>query len=143
VCLPHTVVFPEPLFEDEALSISEAEKCRLQQLGLEVWTLPGPSVERAQDLRRAHRRLKLHDCFALIVAEEADESILLTGDKNLKTVAQGRELNAHGVLWATDEIYKHSLCDAAKLRAAMQLFLDHPLVFVPDPPIRERLGSYN
>lgn len=142
MCLPHTIVFPEPLYEDEALSISNSEKRHLMRLGLEVWTVPGPGVERAQQLRRAHRRLKLHDCFALVVAEDTENALLLTGDKNLKNVALDRHIDAHGVLWATDEIHSHALCDAAKLRAAMRLFLDHPLVFIPDQPIRERLRRY-
>ena len=142
VCLPHTVVFPEPLFEDEALSIDRAKKNKLIKLGLEVWTIPGPSVERAQSLRGKHPRLKLHDCFALVVAEEVDHSILLTGDKNLKKVAIGRNVDAHGVLWATDEIHRHAICDAAKLREGMRLLLDHPLVFVPPDPIHDRLRRY-
>lgn len=142
VRLPHTIVFPEPLFENEALSITAAEKNRLLKLGLEVWTIPGPGVERAQRLRSEHPRLKLHDCFALIVAEDTDNSVLLTGDKNLKNVARDRHVDAHGVLWATDEIYNHALCDAAKLRKAMTLFLEHPLVFIIDTPIQDRIRRY-
>jgi hypothetical protein len=142
VCLPHTIVFPEPLFEYEALSITPAEKNRLLRLGLEVWTIPGPGVERAQRLRSKHPRLKLHDCFALVVAEDTDNAVLLTSDKNLKNVAQGRHVDSHGVLWATDEIFSHALCDAAKLRAAMKLFLEHPLVFIPDTPIQDRIRRY-
>ena len=140
--LPHTIVFPEPLYEDEALSISKSEKRRLKRLGLQVWTVPGTGVKRAQQLRRTHPRLKLHDCFALVVAEDTENSILLTGDRNLKNVALDRQIDAHGVLWATDEIHSHALCNAAKLREAMRLYLDHPLVFIPDQPIRERLRRY-
>ena len=45
--LPYTFIMPAPLFDDEWLSLSTAEKTRLRGLDLEIRDLPGPMVVRA------------------------------------------------------------------------------------------------
>jgi len=86
--LPYMFVMPDTLFDDEWLSLTTAEKKRLRKLGLEVRTLPGPQVARAARYFNRHRRLKLNDCFALVLAEETEDSILLTGDGLLRRIAE-------------------------------------------------------
>jgi hypothetical protein len=76
--LPYTFVMPDTLFEDEWLCLTAAEKQLLRDGGLEVRELPGESVVRAAEYFNQHKRLKLNDCFALSLAEDIDESILLT-----------------------------------------------------------------
>ena len=141
VSLKQTVVIPQPLFDDETLSISKAEKRRLIQLGLEVRVLPGTQVNRAGGYFNQYPPLKLHDCFALVVAEETEKSILLTGDKSLNNVAQSHGVRAHGVLWATDEIYTQKVCTPGKLRQGMRTLRDDPLVFVPNHLIQSRIDK--
>jgi predicted nucleic acid-binding protein len=55
-------------------------------------------VQRAAQYFNQHRRLKLNDCFALTFAEGTKESILLTGDGQLRRIAQvkGLEVRARG-----------------------------------------------
>lgn len=77
--LPYSFIMPAPLFDDEWLSLSGEEKIRLCDLGLEIRDLPGPLVQRAAIYFNKHRRLKLNDCFALVLAEETKDCILLTG----------------------------------------------------------------
>lgn len=139
VCLRASIVFPEPLFDDEALSLTKAEKNRLIKLGLQVKSLPGDQVGRAGQYYNRYRQLKIHDCFALIVAEDTDKSVLLTGDKRLKAIAQQHGVKSHGVLWATDQIHDQQLCTRGKLRQAMRTFLADPFVYVPDRLIQTRI----
>jgi len=139
VCLRESIVFPEPLFDDEAISITKAEKNRLIKLGLEVRCLPGDQVGRAGQYYNRYRQLKIHDCFALIVAEETDKSVLLTGDKRLKAIAHQHGVRSHGVLWATDKIHDQQLCTLGKLRQAMRILLGDPFVYVPEHLIQTRI----
>ena len=78
--LPYSFVMPDTLFENEWLGLSEGEKRALLNLGLEVHTLPGPLVQRAAQYFNQHARLALNDCFALVLAEQIEDCILLTGD---------------------------------------------------------------
>ena len=77
--LPHSFVMPDALVEDERLCLSQNDKQMLRDLGLDVRTLPSQLVERAARHFNQHARLKLNDCFALVLAEEIDDCILLTG----------------------------------------------------------------
>ena len=142
VALPYTVTIPLPLFVHEALSIDERTKNRLIELGLEVVNVAPAGVAKAMQYANQYPALQSNDCFALVVAEDSDQSLLLTGDKRLKTVATDHGVDAHGVLWATDEIYEHKLCDSKKLRDGLRVFRDDPLVFIPNGPIRSRLRRY-
>ena len=137
--LPYTVVMPQPLFDDELLSISATEKAALTTGGLEVRELDSAAVTRAARYRREHVALRLNDCFALVLAEDTEDSVLLTGDRRLREVALASGVKAHGVLWATDRMRDHGAAGNDLLRAALEVFRDDPLVFLPEEEIRMRL----
>lgn len=137
--LPYTFVMPDTLFDDEWLSLTAAEKKRLRKLGLEVHSLPGPLVERAVRYFNRHRRLKLNDCFALVLAEDTEDSILLTGDGLLRHIAEGCGLEVRGVLWATDELEKNGIVPPRRLLEVLRLFHEDTLVFLPEEDILRRL----
>lgn len=137
--LPYTFVTVNTLFEDEWLSLGNAEKQGLCDQGLEVRDLSGPSVLRAQRYFNQHRRLKLNDCFALALAEEVGDSILLTGDGLLRRVAGDNGVEARGVLWIADELEVHRIVTPARLVDALRLFQHDPLVFLPKDEILRRI----
>lgn len=137
--LPYTFVTVNTLFEDEWLSLSDGEKKALCDQGLEVRDLPGPSVQRAQRYFNQHRRLKLNDCFALSLAEDTQDSILLTGDGLLRRIAEGNGIEARGVLWITDELETHGIVSPARLLDALRLFQQDALVFLPKEEILRRI----
>lgn len=138
--LPYTFVMPDVLFEDEWLCIDDGEKAFLREKGLEVRGLPGPSVVRAQRYFNEHNPLTLNDCFALALAEDIKDSILLTGDGPLRDVSRGNGVEVRGVLWITDELEKHDVVPRARIHDALQVFLDDDLVFLPRNEILSRLG---
>lgn len=138
--LPYTFVIPDTLFDEELLSLTEAEKRTLVERGLEVRSLPGPLVRRAARYANQHRVLSLNDCFALTVAEEIEDSILLTGDASLRKVAEQRGVTVRGVLWITDEMEAHEVVSLKKVYAALELFLYDDLVFLPQVEVRERIA---
>ena len=137
--LPYSFVMPDILFEDEWLCISDGEKIALRQCGLEVRELPGASVTRAQRYFNEHNPLQLNDCFALALAEDIEDSILLTGDGPLRNISRGKGIEVRGVLWITDELEKHDIVPLPRLYDALQLFHDDGLVFLPRNEIMPRL----
>lgn len=139
LALPYTFVMPDSLFEDELLSLSPAEKQALRDRGLQVSELPGPSVQRAARHFNEHRRLQMKDCFALALAQDFDDSILLTGDSLLRSVAEGVGLEVRGVLWVIDQFEEHATVPLRTLHDALQLFHDDPLVFLPLEELLRRL----
>lgn len=130
---------PDTLFADEWLCLSDDEKRTLCDSGLEVRSLPGPLVERARQHFHRHTRLQLNDCFARTLAEEIGRCILLTGDGPLRRIAEDSGIEVHGVLWVTDELETHSIVPVAVLHAALQLFVDDELVFLPEDEVVRRV----
>ena len=98
-----------------------------------------PLVERAGRYFNQHARLKLNDCFALALAEELGDSLLLTGDGPLRRVAEDNGIEVHGVLWVTDEMETHAIVPFADLHAALQLFAADDLVFLPQDEVLRRI----
>lgn len=137
--LPYTFTMPAPLFNDEWLSIAPDLKERLRARGLEVPDLPGPSVSRAAQYFNENQGLKLNDCFALVLAEDTDDGMLLTGDSSLRRLAESNNVEAHGVLWITDELETHEIVVADRLHAALCLFRDDDLVFLPEAELLRRI----
>lgn len=139
VRLPYTFVMPDTLFEDEWLCLSAQEKKKLRAQGLEVRELPGPLVTRAGQYFNQYPKLKLNDCFALSLAEDIAESILLTGDGPLRSVAEGKDIEVRGVLWVTDELEAHQIVPYDALHDAMSMFHEDNLIFLPPEEVLKRL----
>ncbi len=139
LCLPYTFVMPDVLFEDEWQCIDDTEKAILRKNGLDIRSLPGASVARAQRYFNAHNRLKLNDCFAMVLAEDIEDSILLTGDGLLRAVSIGNGVEVRGVLWITDELEKHGIVPLSRLYEALQYFDNDDLVFLPRSELACRL----
>lgn len=137
--LPFTFVMPNTLFDDEWLSLEAAEKAKLRELGLEVHDLRPELVERAVQVFNQHRRLKLNDCFALVLAEDVDDGVLLTGDGLLRRVAEEREVEARGVLWVTDELEARNLLPVDRLLGALRILQEDELVFLPEDELARRI----
>lgn len=137
--LPYSFIMPTPLFDDEWLSLSGEEKIRLRELGLDIRDLSGPLVQRAATYFNRHRRLKLNDCFALVLAEETTGCILLTGDASLRQIANNNDIEARGVLWVTDELERHEVVPPLRLHQALKLLQEDDLVFLPDDELVRRI----
>jgi len=130
---------PDTLFHDEFLCLTPGEKKGLRNRGLEVRDLPGEFVERATDYFNRHRRLKLNDCFALALSEHTDDSILLTGDALMRSVAEDNGVEVRGVLWVIDELEARGIVSLQRLHEVLRLFHEDDLVFLPEAEILCRI----
>ena len=139
LALPYTFAMPDALFEEEWLGLSVSDKKMLKNSGLEVRELPAAIVIRAAAHFNLHKRLTLNDCFALALAQDIDDSILLTGDSALRTVAAHNGIETHGILWIIDELASHRIASPRKLYDALRLLHNDPLVFLPSDEVRRRI----
>jgi len=140
--LPYTFVVPDILFENEWKSTSQAEKSQLCKLGLEVRELPASSVLRAYRYFNRHKPLKVYDCFAWALAEDLGDSILLTGDGQLRKIVSSNGIEVHGVLWIIDELERHDVLRPKRLHHALQQLSGDKAVFLPREELTRRLRHF-
>lgn len=140
--LPHELLIPNTLFEEELLKFSAAQKKAMLRGGLEVVDLPGESVLRAQRIARELPHLSVHDCFAYTLAESRQGSILLTGDRKLRRFARKQSIEVHGILWVIDELHAHAISTAAALVTALKTLDGDPTVRLPQQELAEYLKRY-
>jgi len=140
--LPYIFVMPDVLFEDELLSFGPVGKEELRALGLQVVELDPQGTSRAFEHFAQHQALAVHDCFALALAEQTANCILLTGDSALRRIASGIGIEVHGVLWTIDELERASLATARQLYDALCLLEQDSLVFLPKDELRQRIRRF-
>ena len=107
--LPYAFVVSDILFEDGESCLTLREKRRLLDLGLEVQSMPGELVSRAHGYFNEHPLLTVHDCFALALAVEMEDCILLADDTPLRRVAEANRIDVRGVPWVIGELQAHQV----------------------------------
>ena len=137
--LPYTVVVPQSLFDDELIRLTDEEKRDLADRGLRTQHLEPSGLVQAQRYFDEFPALAWNDCLALRMAEETDGAILLTGDGRLRRVATDNAIEVHGVIWALDEMHRLDVVPPDRLARAIRIWLEDPLVFLPQRELRQRL----
>lgn len=141
--LSYTFAMPDVLFDNELLSFGPVGKEELRALGLQVVELNSHGTSRAFEHFAQYQALAVHDCFALALAEQTEDCILLTGDSALRRIASGRGIEAHGVLWMVDELERTNLATARQLYdGALRLIEQDSLVFLPKDELRQRIRRF-
>ena len=137
--LPFEFTVPDLLYERELREHGGPEFVRL---GLRVEELDGEGVARTLAYLRKRRSLSLPDSFALALAK-TNAWTLLSGDRELRELAEEEEVRCHGVLWLLDRMFEHSVIDQDDLRAGLGKIAAHPRCRLPKSEIRKRLLAYS
>ncbi len=141
--LPYRWVVPVPIREDEVLSFSGQDWQTLEDSNsFEEFDLPSGLVSEAFDLRMERPKLSANDCFCLVTARSIEKSILLTGDKILRTTAELHKVCVHGILWIVDELERLDCCEKSLLIQALEIWYDDPNVRLPPQEINSRLKLF-
>lgn len=141
--LPYDIAMPNTLYDEELLRFTDQEKQILLDGGLKLLDLPGVQVGRAIELQTNCPALSIHDCLAFAAAENIPNSILLTGDGRLRSVANDHQIEVHGVLWAIDEMQKSATTTTDKLIKALELFDSDPEIFrLPNRDVKAFIRRY-
>lgn len=137
--LPFEFTVPDLLYERELREHGGPEFVRL---GLRVEELDGDAVALALGFLRMRRSLSLPDSFALALARR-NAWTLLSGDRELRELAEEEEVRCHGVLWLLDRMSEHRVIDLDDLRAGLGRIAAHPRCRLPKPEIVKRLRAYS
>ena len=137
--LPFEFTVPDLLYERE---LREHGGPEFLGLGLRVEELDGDGVSLALGYLRKRRSLSLPDSFALALAK-TNAWTLLSGDRELRELAEEEEVRCHGVLWLLDQMFEHRVIDQDDLRAGLGRIAAHPRCRLPKSEIRKRLLAYS
>lgn len=137
--LPFCFQLALPVVRSELRDFTKAEIDDLIARGLEIIDLDSGQVEQALKLKAGQAKLSIYDCFSLTLAVTQEEAILLTGDRGLRTCAEGMGVEVHGVLWITDRLEADGIETYEALLKALELLHADPVVFLPDKEIQARI----
>lgn len=113
----------------------------LVRLGLRVEELSPAELTIAQDTRTAHPRLSLPDAYAYALAS-ARGWTLLTGDGELRALANASTVPFFGVLWLLDQLFESRAIAGDALAAGLETIASHPRCRLPRTEIQIRLERY-
>ena len=138
---PYEKIIPDILYDQEIVKFTQKQRHTIER-GINVRSLPGTGVERAIEVAGHNPALTIHDCFALVLAESTNDSILLTGDNTLRRVASGAGLEVHGMLWVLEEIRQSKHATLKTLIKTLELFRDDSTIHLPPQEMNKLLSKY-
>jgi hypothetical protein len=83
-------------------------------------------VDEPPTTRPCGSRSIVGDGFAYVLAESTQGCILLTGDAQLRSLAENNAIEVHGVLWVCEQIVVHQTGTSREVHAAL-MRLSHDL----------------
>ncbi len=92
-------------------------------------------------MRSAHPKLSLTDAFAYSLASVRGWT-LLTGDGELRALAQAQQVPFFGALWVLDQLFDGQVIETATIVAGLEAIAAHPRCRLPRAEIQARLEQY-
>lgn len=130
--LPFHLIVPLPIRESELPNFTPGDWEILDRGGMKTHDLPPEEIAASIVLKRRFGHLSANDCFCVVTAQSYDDSILLTGDSLLRTVASSEGVHTHGVLWVVEQLWTTQACNRASLVEALEIWKSDRSVFLPD-----------
>ena len=137
--LPWGFAVPDLLYERELRPFGVGDE--LRNLGLRVEALDGAGVALAIGYQRRCRELSLPDSFALALSK-TNAWTLLTGDRALRTLAEGELVDCHGVLWLLECMREEGVANRVELHEGLQTISSHPRCRLPKVEVRKYLAAW-
>lgn len=131
---------PDVLYRKEIDPYPELR--RLVTWGLGISEVSPTGVGRAQLYRADRPGLSAVDALALALAFERGW-VLLTGDGDLRSLAEDEGVERHGVLWIFDCLEESRILKAKELHQALSTLAAHPRCRLPKQEITSRLERWD
>ncbi|MDH7562526.1 MAG: hypothetical protein QHH21_03995 [Caldisericota bacterium] len=116
--LPYDFFSPDVIIDEVGKPDSE----ELLSLGLQSYILSRESVKEVLSLAERHRKIAINDLFAFVVAKNTS-STLLTGDADLRKLAEKNNVTVHGTLWVLGEMLRIGILKRCESARALRLML--------------------
>ncbi len=131
LALPYEFVIPDVIFEDELIDLKNYEREQLLELGFKTGSLTGEQVGIVSQYSSNYKPLTINDCFALVLAESIERSILLTGDGDLRKTAQKHSVETHGIIWLCEQMRECGIAEDNNLLGALDALQSDPRCRIP------------
>lgn len=106
---------PDVVFEKEL----RKNHSHLEKMGLKLRSLTGSAVSEVFKLSQFHHKPSRMDLFALVLAKE-EKWMLLTGDRNLRKIAEEHKIQCHGTIWLVEKMVENQIIKPEVARNAYQ-----------------------
>ncbi|MBI3699139.1 MAG: hypothetical protein HY242_01660 [Afipia sp.] len=136
--LPFGFAVPDKLYNDELADYRGPEWL---ECGLQIIELDSGEVSLAQQVLNERRKLSVVDAYAYSLASNR-QWMLLSGDGELRDLADQNNVTCNGVLWVTDEIFTAEIMNNEELASALEAIGKHPRCRLPKLEIKTRLERY-
>jgi hypothetical protein len=136
--LPVEFAVPDLLYRRELAEYGGAD---LIARGLRVEELTSAELTVAQNVRGARPKLSLPDAYAYSLASSRQWG-LLSGDGELRTLAQAEQIPLYGVLWITDQFFDARVIASAVIVVGLEAIAAHPRCRLPNAEVLLRLTRY-
>ncbi len=111
--LPYEFAVPDILFAEEL----EAQHGHLLDMGLSQGELTPATLQYAVGLIQRSVGVSRNDCFALALARQK-QCPLLTGDQQLRNVADREGVVVMGTLWVVKQLVRHEIITKEEAKAS-------------------------
>jgi predicted nucleic acid-binding protein len=139
LALPYEFVIPDVMLAEELLDLGTYTPTALLALGFREACLDGAGVAQALRYAAQYRTgLSRNDCFAMTFAE-THSCILLTSDRELRSVSLRKGIEVHGLLWLIDLMIEHRTIESCVLVEALETLDQKPRVRLPQDALRHRI----
>ena len=128
---------PDLLYERELKPFGGKD---LRKRGLKVEALDGAGVAQAIEYRRSNPGLSLPDTSLALA--KSNGWTLLTGDAELRQVAEREHDPRHGVLWLLDRMLEERVASRPALHAGLRAMSRHPRCRLPRLEVQTRLQAW-
>lgn len=112
----------------------------LEALGVEVYGLSPEQITDIYDLNQSHPPVSTTDLSCLVLARDLPAT-LLSGDKQLRNLAETQAIEVHGVLWLLDALLDHQIISQSEAHFALNRMLAHN-ARLPQKPCKKRLRKW-
>ncbi|MAT40831.1 MAG: nucleotide-binding protein [Anaerolineaceae bacterium] len=102
--------------------IRSVDVTELEKQGLIFLELEPSSVLELYELRQAKRVIAVADFAAYLLARQRS-GILITGDRNLASFSESKNITVHGLLWLLDEMIHYELLGFTEAAHALDKIL--------------------
>ena len=99
------------------------EEKELAGLAFEIVEFTGEQILKAARLKENTNQVSMPDLFALIAVREMGD-MLLTGDAELREMAEAEGIQVHGALWVLDELVHERILVPLRAARALRDILD-------------------
>ena len=117
--LPFEFSVPDILFYEEL----EEQHAHLIDMGLSVLELSAETMMYAFEITQKAHGPSRNDCFAIALAKQ-ERCPLLSGDRDLRKLAEEELITVKGTLWIIETMIKESLLSVDNARVAYQKMRD-------------------